>query len=132
MATDHLSLMYCIIAIRGPAKDAVADKHDRQVSESNPVHYLQKHAALFTPETAISCQKRHPYPGSLNSGTPGDSKNAFFHWGDVLGHTCNLQTSKDERGTCHIHGGSVLIIEEGHGPLHEGKGTKALLVAGCL
>lgn len=43
-----------------------------------------------------------------------------------------LQTSEEQRGTCHIHGGSVLVIEQGHGPLHEGKGTKALLVAGCL
>jgi len=43
-----------------------------------------------------------------------------------------LQASEDQIGTCHVHGSNVLIIEEGHGPLHEGKGTKALLIAGCL
>lgn len=42
------------------------------------------------------------------------------------------QAGEEQRGTCHIHGGGVLIIEQGHGPLHEGKGTKALLVAGRL
>ncbi len=40
--------------------------------------------ALFNPETSILIQKRHPYTGNLNSETPGDSKNAFLHWGDVL------------------------------------------------
>jgi len=43
------------------------------------------HLALFNPETLILIQKRHPYAGNLNSETPGDSKNAFLHWGDVLG-----------------------------------------------
>ncbi len=41
--------------------------------------------ALFNPETSILIQKRHPYTGNLNSETLGDSKNAFLHWGDVLG-----------------------------------------------
>jgi len=48
--------------------------------------------ALFNPETSISIQKRHPYIGNLNSETLGDSKNAFLHWGDVLG-TFNMPPS---------------------------------------
>ena len=34
MASDHLSLIYCIVAIRRLAKDAAADKNDKQVSKS--------------------------------------------------------------------------------------------------
>ena len=53
------------------------------------IHSLS--VALFNPKTSFLIQKRHPYTG--NSETPGDSKNAFLHWGDVLGsstvcHTC--------------------------------------------
>ena len=44
-------------------------------------------AALLNPETSILLQKRHPYTGNLNRETSGDSKNAFLHWGDVLGLT---------------------------------------------
>ena len=33
---------------------------------------------------SISIQKRHPYTRILNSETPGDSKTAFVHCGDVL------------------------------------------------
>ena len=40
-------------------------------------------AALFKTETSILSQKRHPYTGNLNSGTSGDTKNAFLHCGDV-------------------------------------------------
>jgi len=40
---------------------------------------------LFNPKTSIPIQKRHPYTGNLHSGTSGDSRNAFLHWGDVLG-----------------------------------------------
>jgi len=54
--------------------------------------------ALFNPETSISIQKQHPYTGNLNSGTPGDSKNAFLHCGDVLDdkawHCCMLSYAK--------------------------------------
>ena len=39
--------------------------------------------ALFNPKTHILIQIRHPYTGNLNSEMPGDSKNAFLHWGDV-------------------------------------------------
>ena len=28
----------------------------------------------------------HPYTGNLDPGTPGDSKNALLHWGDVVDH----------------------------------------------
>ena len=35
---------------------------------------------------SIAIQKRHPYTGNVNSETSGDSKNAFLHCGDVLGH----------------------------------------------
>ncbi len=80
LAADRLSLTYCIVASRGPVKNAAADKNDKQVSETDPLRNLQKHAALFNPETSISCQKRHPYTGNLNSKTPGDSENVFFHW----------------------------------------------------
>jgi len=37
--------------------------------------------ALFNPKTSILIQKRHPYTGNLNSEMPGDSKNAFLHYG---------------------------------------------------
>jgi len=39
------------------------------------------------PETAIFIQKRPFYTGNLNSETPGNSKNAFLHWGDVSGES---------------------------------------------
>ena len=42
-------------------------------------------SALYNPKSSILIQKRHPYTENLNSETPGDSKNAFLHWGDVLG-----------------------------------------------
>ncbi len=45
--------------------------------------YQQHHTALFNPETSILIQKRYPYTGNLNSETPGESKNAFLHCGDV-------------------------------------------------
>jgi len=41
--------------------------------------------ALFTHKISILIQKRYPYTGNLNSERPGDSKNVFLHWGDVLG-----------------------------------------------
>ncbi len=40
--------------------------------------------ALPNPKMPILSQKRDPYTGNLNSETPGDSKNAFLHCGDVL------------------------------------------------
>ncbi len=40
--------------------------------------------ALSDPEMSIVIQKRHLYTGNVNSETPGDSRNAFLHWGDVL------------------------------------------------
>ena len=40
--------------------------------------------ALVHPEMSISIQKRHHYPGHLNSETSGDSYNMFLHCGDVL------------------------------------------------
>ncbi len=40
--------------------------------------------ALLNPETSILIQKRHSHTRNLNSETPGDSKNAFLHCGDVL------------------------------------------------
>ncbi len=48
------------------------------------MHHPGEIDALFNPETSIFIQKRHPYTGNLNSETPGDSKNAFLHCGDVL------------------------------------------------
>ncbi len=48
-------------------------------------------SALFNPKTPILIQKRHPYTRNLNRETPGDSKNAFLHWGDVLAPPkCNI------------------------------------------
>ncbi len=35
--------------------------------------------ALFNPETSMFIQKRHPSTGTVNSGTPGDSKNVILH-----------------------------------------------------
>ncbi len=40
--------------------------------------------AFFSPETSIFIPKRHPYTGNIKSEMPGDSKNAFLHWGHVL------------------------------------------------
>ncbi len=39
--------------------------------------------ALFNPKN-VCVWKRHLYTGNLNSESPGDSKNAFLHWGDGL------------------------------------------------
>ena len=44
----------------------------------------QEPSALLSPKLSILIQKRHPYTGTLNSETFGDSKNAFLHCGDVL------------------------------------------------
>ncbi len=52
--------------------------------------------ALLNPKMSIFSQKRPSHGGILNSETPGDSKNAFLHWVDVLAfrqHTtgaCNV------------------------------------------
>lgn len=40
---------------------------------------------LFSiPKRLVSIWNRHPYTGNLDSETPGGSKNAFLHWGDVF------------------------------------------------
>jgi len=41
--------------------------------------------ALSNPKTPIYIQKCPFYNENLNLGMPGDSKNAFLHWSDVLG-----------------------------------------------
>ena len=41
--------------------------------------------ALSNAEKSILIQKRHPYPGNLNTETSGDSKSAILHCGDVFG-----------------------------------------------
>ncbi len=56
--------------------------------------------ALLNPETSILIQKRHPYTRSLHSETPGDSKNAFLHWGDVSA-LLNPETSIEFRNVIH-------------------------------
>ncbi len=53
--------------------------------EEKPFWLMCNKRALFNPETPILIQERHPYTGNLNSGTFGDSKNAFLHFGDVSG-----------------------------------------------
>ncbi len=56
-----------------------------------PVHFQSKlvgkatHLALFNSRTSILIQKRPFKSGNLNSETPGDSRNVFLHWGNVLG-----------------------------------------------
>jgi len=42
---------------------------------------------LAIPKRLFAIQKRPFYTGNLNSETPGNSKNAFLHWGDVLGES---------------------------------------------
>ncbi len=52
-----------------------------------PILCEDDHAFAVTqlnPKTSILMQKCHSYTGNLNSETPGDSKNAFLHFGDVL------------------------------------------------
>ncbi len=45
-----------------------------------------EHQLLFSiPTVSMFSQKHPPYHGIVNSETPGDSQNAFLHWGDVLG-----------------------------------------------
>ena len=39
---------------------------------------------------SILIQKRPCYSGNLNSETPGDSKNAYLHWEDVVGITQSM------------------------------------------
>jgi len=50
--------------------------------------------ALSNPKTSVLSQKRPSYSGNLNSKMPGDSRNKFLHWGDVLG------TAALELGQC--------------------------------
>ncbi len=54
--------------------------------------------ALFNDRKSTLVQKHHPYTGNLNSETPGDSNNAFLHWGDVLDVTqTNLSNSMQSK-----------------------------------
>ena len=69
---------------------------------------LQGPIPLFNPETSSLIQKRHPYTRNLNSETPGDSKNAFLHWGDILKQQivvfttagCTLETRSERTDPC--------------------------------
>ena len=57
-------------------------------------------SALFSLKASILIHKCHPYTGNLNSETPGDSKNAFLHREDVLGHE---HRSNKHSATAHVH-----------------------------
>ena len=46
---------------------------------------MQVLVALSNPETFILTQKHHPYTRNINQEMPGESKNAFLHFGDGLG-----------------------------------------------
>ena len=68
----------------------------------NQMHNMQVLVALFIPETSIIIQKRRPHNGYLNSETPGDSKNAFLHCGDVSGCSeWRVSADKDHEGPLH-------------------------------
>jgi len=53
-------------------------------------------SALFNPKTSILI----PYTGDLHSESPGDSKNAFLHWGDVLADVHKLKHEQHVSSTC--------------------------------
>ncbi len=93
------------------------------------LHIVCEPTALFNPETRISVQKRHPCTRNLNRETPGDSKNAFLHWGDVLGTLsfalvveamrCHFQSlCKRTRGSSTVHGRARLDVYTRNPKLH--------------
>jgi len=47
-------------------------------------HMQRTDLALVNPENPVLIQKRYPYTGNLNSKMSGDSKNTFFHCGDLF------------------------------------------------
>ena len=50
------------------------------------VHGNRQVLALFDPKTSNLFQKRHPHTVSVNSETPGVSRNILLHSEDVLAH----------------------------------------------
>ncbi len=68
----------------------ILPQYSQHKGSINPAVVLQ---ALFSPKTSILIQKRPLYSGNLNSKAPGDSKNAFLHWGDVLGDSDDFAES---------------------------------------
>jgi len=73
-----------LAALRPTTHTAVsALEHCLQNDQVYPRYALS--LSLLNPKTSITLQERPSYSGNLNSETPGDSTNAFLHWGDVLG-----------------------------------------------
>ena len=73
------------------------------IMKSTTCHHLPPTATLpllvssplCTPETSILIQKHHPYTGSLNSKTYGDSKDASLHCGDVSDYLMHIQVQNE-------------------------------------
>ncbi len=77
----HARLSVPIHLHSGPPLIILLD-HSTLGEDLQPCQAVVKGQLLSIP-TAILIQRCHPYTGNLNSETPGDSENAFLHWGDV-------------------------------------------------
>ena len=53
-------------------------------SQTQPQLWLCRLAAFLDPQTCTLLQKLPFHRGNLNSDMPGDCKDVYLHWGDVL------------------------------------------------
>ena len=76
---------------------------------------------LFSAETSISTQKRHPYIGNPKSEMSGDSTNAFLHCGDLLAlfnpktpsayqHVTDSMTVSPSELHCYSHSDAGVLL----------------------
>ena len=76
---------------------------------------------LFSAETSISTQKRHPYIGDPKSEMSGDSTNAFLHCGDLLAlfnpktpssyqHVTDSMTVSPSELHCYSHSDAGVLL----------------------
>ncbi len=61
------------------------------------MHHMTHRCSFQSQNAYFSSETIHPYTGILNSGTPGDSKNAFVHCGDVMKHGTLQLTGNNTR-----------------------------------
>ena len=90
------------VAALSPAQDCSLEPN--MSSRHEQVHLT----AVLSPETSILIQKRHPYPGNLNSETSGDSKDAFQLGGAVLNDM--LPTDKHHISCHHFQSCKTLLF----------------------
>jgi len=86
-ATLGLIVDFLIRLVAGPGPSVLTQLARLPLARMKPQftygQLICSQVALFHPEMSIFVQKCHPYTENLNSETPGDSKNAFLHCGDV-------------------------------------------------